>query len=107
MADVTELEKRIIDRIEKEAAALAVGFHERFSGIDRRLDGIEQRLDRIESQVKRTRELLGVVEEEGNLGFVRQRVEAVQSKEQAAERQRHVEKPAGPQMHPGGGPRFD
>ena len=100
MADATEMEKRIIDRIEKEAQALAFGFHERFDRIDKRLDGIDGRLDRIEK-------LLGVVEQEGNLNLVRQRIDAVQSKQQAKERQQHVEKPAGPQMHPGGGPRFD
>ena len=58
--------------------------------IKNRLGDIDGRLDRIEN-------LLGIVEQEGNLKLVRQRVEAVQSKQKAAELQRHIEQPAGPQ----------
>ena len=42
--DLKATEKRIIDRIEKEAAALSFAFHQRFDAIDKRLEAIEKNL---------------------------------------------------------------
>ena len=47
MTDAPEMEERVIDRIEKEAKALASGFREQFDRIGKRLDGIGKRLDGI------------------------------------------------------------